>query len=79
MLILFSLAARRELREALTGLALVLAGMVFLLFTDAQLGAGALFILPLCAGVWGAGRLARSRSTRASPRGRRAATMAAQS
>jgi hypothetical protein len=62
LLILFSLAARRERGEALAGLALVLAGMVFLLFTDSQLDAGALFILPLCAGVWGAGRLVRSRS-----------------
>jgi hypothetical protein len=62
LLILFSLAARREIAAALTGLALVLAGMVFLLFTDPQLDAGALFILPLCAGVWGAGRLVRSRS-----------------
>lgn len=62
LLILFSLAARREIAAALTGLALVLAGMVFLLFTDPQLDPGALFILPLCAGVWGAGRLVRSRS-----------------
>jgi hypothetical protein len=62
LLILFSLAARRELAEALAGLALVLAGMVFLLFTDSELDAGALFILPLCVGVWGAGRLVRSRS-----------------
>jgi signal transduction histidine kinase len=62
LLILFTLAARRELAEALAGLALVLSGMVFLLFTDPELDAGALFILPLCAGVWGAGRLVRSRS-----------------
>jgi signal transduction histidine kinase len=62
LLILFSLAARSEIAAALSGLALVLAGMVFLLFTDPQLDAGALFILPLCAGVWGAGRLVRSRS-----------------
>ncbi|MEN3283150.1 MAG: hypothetical protein V7607_4290 [Solirubrobacteraceae bacterium] len=62
LLILFSLASRRELAEALTGLALVLAGMVFLIFTDSELDASALFILPLCAGVWGAGRLVRSRS-----------------
>jgi hypothetical protein len=62
LLILFSLAATRELATALAGLALVLAGMVFLLFTDSELDAGALFILPLCAVVWGAGRLVRSRS-----------------
>ena len=62
LLIVFSLAARRGSREALGGLALVLAGMVVLLFTDPLLHAGALFILPLCAGVWWAGRLVRSRS-----------------
>ena len=62
LLILFSLAARCGSREALGGLALVLAGMVVLLFTDPLLGAGALFILPLCAGVWWAGRLVRSRN-----------------
>ena len=61
LLILFSLAARRSEREALTGLALVLAGMVVLLFTDPLLDTGALFILPLCAGVWWTGRLVRSR------------------
>jgi signal transduction histidine kinase len=62
LLILFSLAARRGLREALGGLALVLAGMVALLLTDPLLDAGALFILPLCAGVWWSGRLVRSRN-----------------
>jgi signal transduction histidine kinase len=62
LLILFSLAARRDLRQALGGLALVLAGMVALLLTDPLLDAGALFILPLCAGVWWAGRLVRSRN-----------------
>jgi hypothetical protein len=62
LLILFSLATRREIAASIAGLALVLAGMVFLLFTDPQLDTGALFILPLCAGVWGAGRLVRSRS-----------------
>ena len=61
LLILFGLAARRGSREALGGLALVLAGMVVLLFTDPLLDAGALFILPLCAGVWWTGRLVRSR------------------
>jgi signal transduction histidine kinase len=62
LLILFSLAARCGLRQALGGLALVLAGMVVLLLTDPLLGAGALFIVPLCAGVWWAGRLVRSRN-----------------
>ena len=62
LLILFSLAERRGLRDALGGLALVLAGMVALLLTDPLLDTGALFILPLCAGVWWAGRLVRSRN-----------------
>ena len=62
LLILFSLAARCGLRQALGGLALVLAGMVALLLTDPLLDADALFILPLCAGVWWAGRLVRSRN-----------------
>jgi signal transduction histidine kinase len=60
--IAFSVAARCERRDALLGLALVLAGLVVLLFTDPLLDAGALFVLPLCAGVWWAGRLVRSRS-----------------
>jgi signal transduction histidine kinase len=62
LLVLFSLAVRRPRIEAIAGLAAVLAGVVFLLFTDPELDAGALFTLPLCAGVWGAGRLVRSRS-----------------
>jgi signal transduction histidine kinase len=61
LLILFSVGARLGSREAFGGLALVLAGMVVLLFTDPLLDAGALFILPLCAGVWWTGRLVRSR------------------
>jgi signal transduction histidine kinase len=62
LLILFSLSARPDRNQALAGLGLVLAGMGFLLFTDSQLDAGALFILPLAAGVWAAGRVAGSRS-----------------
>jgi signal transduction histidine kinase len=61
LLIAFSVAARRDRGEALAGLALVLAGLVVLLFTDPLLDAGAVFILPLCAGVWWTGRLVRSR------------------
>ena len=61
LLILFSLAVRRGRGEALGGLALVLAGMVVLLLTDPLLGSGALFVLPLCAGVWWTGRLVRAR------------------
>ena len=44
LLILFSLAARRGLRPALGGRALVLAGMVVLLFTDPLLDADAVFV-----------------------------------
>lgn len=62
LLVLFTLAATRERREAVTGLAALLAGIGFLMFTDSQLDAGALFLLPLSAGVWGAGRFARSRA-----------------
>jgi len=43
-------------------LALVLAGMIVLLLTDPLLDAGALFILPLTAGVWWSGRLVRRRA-----------------
>jgi signal transduction histidine kinase len=60
--IAFSVAARCERREALIGLGLLLAGLVVLLFTDPFLDAGALFVAPLCAGVWWAGRLVRSRN-----------------
>jgi signal transduction histidine kinase len=62
LVITFSVASRCERRDALSGLALVLAGLVVLLFTDPLLDAGALFVLPLCAGVWWSGRLVRSRS-----------------
>lgn len=61
LLILYSVAARRPRDPALGALALILAGMVVLLFTDPQLDVGAAFILPLCAGVWWTGRLVRSR------------------
>jgi hypothetical protein len=62
LLILFSAAVRRPRDPALGALGAVLGGMVVLLFTDPQLDVGAIFILPLCAGVWWAGRLVRSRS-----------------
>src|SRR5689334_1936581 len=61
LLIVYMVAARRDRRAALAGLALVLAGFVVLLFTDPLLDLGAVFILPLGAGVWWAGRLVRSR------------------
>ena len=65
LVVLFSLAVRAERPRALAGLALVLAAMVFLGYTDPILdndGAGfAIFAFPLCGGLWGAGRLVRSR------------------
>jgi signal transduction histidine kinase len=76
LLIVFSVAARRGRGEALAGLALVLAGMVVLLFTDPLLGTGALFILPLCAGVWSTGRVVRSRNRVAAELAERSAQLA---
>jgi signal transduction histidine kinase len=75
LIILFSLAARPQRNEAVAGLTLVLAGMGFLLFTDPQLDAGALFILPLCAGVWAAGRVAGSRGRVAAALAERSRTL----
>jgi signal transduction histidine kinase len=67
MLILYSLAARADRAQAVAGLALVLAGMVFIGFTDVVLEdeggpvGMVLFSFPVCIGVWTAGRLVRSR------------------
>ena len=67
MLILYSLATRADRAQAVGGLALLLAGMVFIGFTDVVLeeegGAAGmvLFSFPLCTGVWIAGRVVRSR------------------
>src|SRR5215211_770462 len=67
MLILYSLATRAERAQAVGGLALVLAGMVFIGFTDVVLednGGPAGFVgfsFPLCIGVWIAGQVVRSR------------------
>jgi hypothetical protein len=63
----FTLASRCELPRSLTGLAFVLAGMVFVGETDIVLrdhGGVAnmiLFSFPLCLASWGAGRVAWSR------------------
>jgi signal transduction histidine kinase len=65
-LILFSLGSRDELKRGLLGLGAVEAGIVFLMFTDNQLDIGAAFLLPLAAGIWGAGRLFQSRARAAS-------------
>lgn len=67
MLVAFSVARHRELPAALAGLAALLGGLAFVGATDAVLtgaegiGAMMLFSFPLCAGIWGAGRVARSR------------------
>jgi signal transduction histidine kinase len=67
MLILYSLATRADRTRAVAGLALVLAGMVFIGFTDIVLEdeggpvGMVLFSFPLCIGVWAAGRVVRSR------------------
>lgn len=65
LVILFSLGTRADLRRAVAGLALVLAAMIFIGFTDEVLHDDAVgfaaFSFPLCVGAWGAGRVARSR------------------
>ena len=67
MLIAYSLATRAERAQAVCGLALLLAGLVVIGFTDVVLEdeggpvGMVLFSFPLCIGVWTAGRLVRSR------------------
>jgi signal transduction histidine kinase len=66
MLILYSLATRTDRPQAVRGLGLVLAGMVFIGFTDVVLEdeggpvGFVVFSFPLCMGVWIAGRVVRS-------------------
>jgi signal transduction histidine kinase len=50
--------------------------MVVLLFTDPLLDTGAIFILPLCAGVWASGRVVRSRNRIAAELAERSAQLA---
>jgi signal transduction histidine kinase len=67
MLILYSVATRTARPQAVGGLAVVLAGMVFIGFTDVVLEDNGgpvgfvFFSFPLCIGVWVAGRVVRSR------------------
>jgi signal transduction histidine kinase len=67
MLIAYSVATRSDRNRAIAGLALVLAGMTFVAFTDVVLDDDGgplgmiLFAFPLCAGTWAAGRVVRSR------------------
>jgi signal transduction histidine kinase len=66
MLILYSVATRTQRAQAVRGLTLVLAGMVFIGFTDVVLDdeggpiGFVVFAFPLCIGVWIAGRIVRS-------------------
>lgn len=63
LLVAYALGTRSERPAALHGLALVLAGMVFLSFTDRTISPAVLvFVVPLCVGVWVAGRMVRSRN-----------------
>src|SRR5215211_9328838 len=67
MLVLYPLARDTERRRALTGLGLVLAGMVFIGLTDVVLHdeggvAGMVaFSFPLCLAMWAGGRVVRAR------------------
>jgi signal transduction histidine kinase len=73
LLVLYAVGSRSELRGALAGLGALLIAMVFLSFTDAVISPGQLsFIVPLCVGVFVAGRVVHAR-------GRLAAELAARS
>jgi signal transduction histidine kinase len=67
LLVLTTLAARCARKDAIAGLAIVLAGLAFVGATESVLdGAGGfasmlLFVVPLCLAVWGAGRVVWSR------------------
>jgi len=61
LLIAYGAGLRLPLQLALAGLAATLAGLTVVLCTDPVVGPADLLIFaPLCAGVWGAGRLVRS-------------------
>lgn len=63
LLVAFALGTRTAWEPALVGLLLVSVGMVILSLTDSVLEpAGVAFLIPLSAGVWGAGRFVRSRN-----------------
>lgn len=66
LLIAYPLGARAGRTPALAGLGAVLAGLGFLLATDPVLDGGGAVFLPITAGVWTAGRFARSRQRVAS-------------
>ena len=59
----YTLGSEADRRASGRGLALVLAAIVFLTFTDPLVSPGAVsFLLPLCAGVWAAGLVVASRN-----------------
>ena len=63
LLLLYTLGSEADRRASGRGLALVLAAIVFLTFTDPLVSPGAVgFLLPLCAGVWAAGLFVASRN-----------------
>lgn len=61
LVLVYSLAVRSAGRRAVVGLGLVMTGVVVLVLTDPLLDAIALFFLVLCAALWAAGRVVRSR------------------
>ena len=77
LLIVFTLGVQANRAAAWTGLAAVLAGLTFLLFTDPVLDAGAAFFLPLAAAIWLAGRWVRVRARRSAELADRTAELAA--
>jgi signal transduction histidine kinase len=83
LLVLYAVAIRSEKRQAIGGLGLLLAGMLFLCFTDPNLSWAAvpLFVYPLaplCIGVWAAGRVVRSRNRLAAELAERSRALARQ-
>ena len=63
LLILYSVGVYCDRRRSIVGLLSVLAGMVFLSFTDAVISPDVLgFVVPLCVGVWTVGLVVRSRN-----------------
>ena len=78
LLLLYALGVHVPLAAAPPALAAVAGGIVFLTFTDPLVNPGALlFLLPLCAGVWGAGRVVRSRTRLAAQLAARSQALAA--
>ena len=63
LLIAYALGVQEPGRRSIAGLLLLLGGLVFLSFTDANISPSVLiFVAPLCAGVWAAGLVVASRT-----------------